>query len=201
MNVRPMLGELEVPGIQRIGVTQRRRLVDVPIPGLEGGLTQDLGAEAACLVVEGTLAGDERRDAFLESVRGIYDSGEPADFVADIVTATEIFQVMVVDLAVDEHAGSTDPFAYRLVLRQYVPPPEPPSGPDLGFDGLDDLDAALDLEAGDLFDLMELPELLSVPDLSDPTPPLRGILGEVGDALGNLGDLGSRMDALFGDGS
>ena len=117
-----MIGELEIPGIERIGADQQRRIVDIPVPGLEGGLSQDLGAESVIIVVEGSLAKDEAREGFLESVREMYDAAKPVDFVADIVTATEVFEVLVESIQVEEVAGTGSPFLYQLKLRQYIPP-------------------------------------------------------------------------------
>lgn len=196
-----MLAELDLPGIERIGAVQQRRVVEVQVPGFEAGLAQDLGAEAARIVIRGSLHGDSRRDEFLEPLRALYDAGEPVDFVADIITATEIHQVLVERLEVEEVAGSADTFEYLLLLRQYVPPPEPETGPglDLGFDALPEVDLGIELDALDLLDGLELPDLLSMPNLSDPTPPLRGVLDGVSGALGQLEGLGGAFDALFGE--
>jgi hypothetical protein len=69
MKIRPMIGEYEVPGIQRIGALERRQLATFEVPGLAGSFHQDLGRVATRVVIEGTLAGDDARDAFLEAVR------------------------------------------------------------------------------------------------------------------------------------
>lgn len=205
MNIKPMIGEFEVSGLERIGADQKRRLVDIPVPGLEGSLSQDLGSQSVRIVIQGSLSGDEARNGFLESAREIFDAGEPVDFVADIVTATEVFQVLIEGLEVEEIAGSTSPFQYQLLLRQYVPPPEPTSvsGFGEGFPGLDelgpDLELDLDLEAGDLFDIMEIPDLLSVPDIKDPTPPLKEVLGAVSSALEGLSGVAGDVDGVFGE--
>ena len=205
MNIKPMLAELDIPGIQRIGAIQARRVIDTPVPGLAGGLSQDLGAESARIMIEGSLAGDEPRDGFLESVRELFDAGEPVDFVADIITATEIFQVMIENLQVDELANSSNPFRYQLLLHQYVPPPEPETGGfGDGFPGVDelglDLDLGLDLEAENLFDVLEIPDLLSIPDFGDPTPPLNNVLEGVSSSLEGLGSISDDLSSLFGGG-
>lgn len=204
MNIKPMIGEFEIPGLQRIGADQRRRIVDIPVPGLAGGLSQDLGAQSALIIIEGSLATDEARDGFLESVREMYDAGEPVDFVADIVTATEVFQILIEHISVREVAGTQSPFLYQLNLRQYVPPPEPTTdnGFGDGFLGLDelglDLGLGLDLEAGDLFDLMEIPDLLSVPDFGDPTVPLATAMDGVRSSMGALDQMSTALESLFG---
>ena len=199
MKVKPMIGDYEVPGIQRIGTMERRHLVEVSVPGLEGSYHQDLGSAAIEIVIEGTLAGDEARDDFLSSVREKLNAGEPVDFVGDIATATEIVQVLVADLKVREVAGSADTFRYAMVLAQHVEPPTGAPGEDLGFGDLSDMEAGLDLEAGDLFDVMQVPDLLSaIPSISDPTPPLAGVLDGVKSALDGLSGVSGALTDLFG---
>src|SRR4051794_18979927 len=148
-----MLGEYEVPGIQRIGTAQARALVEIHVPGLDGSYHQDLGSRAATIVIEGTLAGDDPRDGFLASARAALDAGDPVDFVADILTATAVEKVHVADLRVAEVAGAADSFRYTLSLTQHTdPPPEPDAG-------LGDLADAIDAEAGSLFDALQVPDL------------------------------------------
>ena len=184
-----MIGEYEVPGIQRIGALERRQLATFEIPGLAGSFHQDLGMTAARIVIEGTLAGDEPRDAFLTAVREKLNAGEPVDFVADIATATEIEQVLITAFDVEEVAGSADAFRYRIALTQYVPPP-PPADPAL--------EAALELEAQALFDIAKLPEMMSAPDFGNPVPPLSGAIDGVKSALASLGSAGTQLNDLFG---
>ena len=133
-----MIGEFEVPGIQRIGTLEARHLVEVPVPGLEGSYHQDLGSAAVAIVIEGTLAGDDARDGFLQSVRDSFNAGEPLDFVADIVTATSVEKVFAADLDAAEVAGSSDTFRYRMVLTQYVEHGDVFDGGDRGANSLDD---------------------------------------------------------------
>jgi hypothetical protein len=186
-----MLGEFEVPGIQRIGTAQARALVEIRVPGLEGSYHQDLGSDAALIVIEGTLAGDDPRDGFLSSVREALDAGAPVDFVADILTATTIEQVHVANLQVTEVAGSADSFRYTLALAQFTPPPPDPAPADLAGD--------IAAEAGALFDALQVPDLLgSIPELSDPTPPLQGVLDGVSGALAPVADVSSALSELFG---
>jgi hypothetical protein len=190
MKIKPMIGEYEVPGIQRIGVVERRQLVPIEVPGLAGDYHQDLGMAAARIIIEGTLAGDEARDGFLEAVREKLAGGEPVDFVADIVSATEIEQVLIADLQVDEIAGSADTFRYAVTLAQYVEPPPPPADPAL--------EDALGQEAEELFDISKLPEMLSAPDFGNPVPPLSGTLDGARAALQSLSGVGPQLAELFG---
>ncbi len=169
-----MIGQWEPPAIERIEVVEGRRLARLPVPGLMGDLHQDLGTNSLTVAITGSLQGDERRSSFLEELRAAFLDGSPVPFVADITEASELEDVLIVGFELSEANEWGDEFRYRLELRQYVEPPEPP-----GL--LDDLaipDLA-DLAAG-LLNGLELPDLLgAIPDVADPTVPLQPALDEV----------------------
>ena len=62
------------------------------------------------------------------------------------------------------------------------------------------LEAALALEAQDLFDSGKLPELMSAPDFGNPVPPLRSTLDGAKAALQSLSGIGPALGELFGNG-
>jgi hypothetical protein len=182
-----MIGNWEVPRIERIATREQRRIARLSIPGLEGDLQQELGASSLTIEIIGSLHGDEARDQFLESLRQPFRAGDPVTFTADILTATELEQVLIEALDVEEVAGAADSFGYRIVLRQYVEPPEPPPL-------LDELGAELDAELGSLADLglggLELPDLLGdLPSLSNPVEPIQPALEGVRAATQGLSGL------------
>jgi hypothetical protein len=195
MKVKPMIGQYEVPGIQRIGATEDRRLIEIAVPGLQGSLTQDLGSGSVAIHIEGTLAGDDARDGFLDKVREIFKAGQPVDFVADITTATSVDKIMVADLRVQEVAGSPDSFRYAIVLTQFVEPPPPATG----FGDLSDVNAAVAAEAGQQFNAAQVPDLInSIPNFGDPTPPLKGTIDGVKTAIASLSSVQGALKGLFG---
>jgi hypothetical protein len=197
MKVKPMIGTYEVPGIQRIGTIEDRRVVEIPVPGLAGSYHQDLGSGAVALRIEGTLAGDDARDGFLGAVRPIYTAGDPVDFVADITTATQVQKVLLTDLAVVEVAGSADTVRYAIVLHQHVDPPPPAT--DNGFGDLSDVNAAVAAEGAANAAAMNVPDLVnSLPNLKDPTSPLKNTLNGVQGAIAGLSSVGSKLKDLFG---
>jgi hypothetical protein len=187
-----MIGEWSPSSIERIDARAGRRLARLGVPGLQGDLHQDLGAQSLTVVIEGSLQGDERRSAHLQALQEQFLAGEPVPFVADIVESSELEEVLVVGFEVGERNDGGDEFWYRIELRQYVEPPEPPGLLDL--DGLPDL---ADLAAG-LLDGLELPGLLgAVPDIADPTVPLQPALDQVREATAAVPDLlGSLRQAL-----
>ena len=195
MIVRPMIGEWEVPRIERIETAEARRISRLPVPGLLGDVQQDLGASSLAVEISGSLHGDEARDEFLSALRERFRAGEPVSFVADIVAATELEQVLIETLELEEVADAAGGFRYRMVLREYVEPPEPPGG-------LDELGAELALELDELaslgLDALNLPDLLGdLPALADPVPPLRPALSAVEAATGRIPDLLDGLRSRF----
>ena len=179
-----MIDGWEVPAIETIQSLEARRIARIPVPGLMGDLQQDLGASSAAVEIAGSLHGDDARDSFLEALRERHRAGEPVTFVADITTATELEEVMIEALEVQEVNEWSDSFRYRIVLREYVEPPPPPGLlDDLGGDFLDDLAGLADLA----LDGLELPGLLgAVPSLGDPVAPILPILDGVEAAVASL---------------
>lgn len=198
MNVRPVLGDWEVPRVDRIEADERRRLVELPVPGRAGSLYQDLSSAPTRIAIRGSIFGDEDRDEFLEELRGKFQAGEPVTFVADIVTATQVQYVVIETLEFVESGARPDELTYFIVLRESPPPPPPPDplgGLDAGL--LDDVGGFLDTITGAL-DVID--GLGSVPDLADPTPPLTSAVSGVTDAISTLeGALGPLVEILGSD--
>ncbi len=197
MKIKPMIGDYEVPGIQHIGTVEARRVVEIPVPGLEGGYHQDLGSGPVSVCIEGMLAGDDAENDFLGKVREIYNAGDPVDFVADIITATQLDKVLVTEMVLREVAGSANTFRYTVVLTQHVEPP--PSAAGLGFGDLSDVTAGIAAEAAAAAAAMNVPDLIStLPDLKDPTPLLKGTLDSVSSAVQDISAVGGQLKNVFG---
>ncbi|WP_405066981.1 hypothetical protein OG558_35860 [Kribbella sp. NBC_01510] len=195
MIVRPMIGDWELPCIERVELHQARRQVRLGVPGLLGDLHQDLGVESLAVTITGSLSGAETRSGFLEALQEQFRSGDPVPFVADIVESSELEDVVIVSFDVVETDEWVDAVRYRIVVRQYVEPPEPPPlVPELP---LDDLAGLADL-AGNLLDGLDLPALLGgVPALADPSEPIRPALGTARDAVADVPALlGGLREAL-----
>lgn len=190
-----MIGEWEVPRIERVGTVEGRRLARLSVPGLVGDLHHDLGRHSLAVEIEGSLHGDAERDDFLQKVREPFNAGEPLAFVADILAATELEQVLIEGLELRESNEGAGAFRYLIRLRQYVEPPEPPPPiDDLGADLGPELDLLADLG----LDGLELPGLLGdVPNLGDPTPPLQEALAGVGAAVAPLTDALASLGETF----
>jgi hypothetical protein len=190
-----MIGEWQIPRIERIETLERRRIARLPVPGLLGDAQQDLGASSLAVQISGSLHGDEARDDLLTSLRESFRAGEPVSFVADITVASELDQVLIETLELEEVNESADGFRYRIVLREYVEPPQAPGA-------LDDLGADLGVELDLLADLgldgLALPDILGdLPDLADPVAPLQPALDGVRQATEAVPDLLGPLRAAF----
>lgn len=188
-----MLDQWELPNVELVELSEERRLARLGVPGLDGDLHQDLGRHSLSVAITGSLSSATQRTDFLTALQPSFRAGTPLPFVADIVESSELENVVITHFDVTETTEWVDAVRYRIVLRQYVEPPEPPSPfGDLGLDLLDELG---DLAAG-LLDGLDLAGLLGgVPSLADPSEPLRPALDGVKSAVAALP---SALDGLRG---
>jgi len=195
MNTKPVLGDWEIPRIQKLRSDERRRIAELPIPGRAGSLLQDLNSAPTAIEIRGSLFSDERSD-FLGSVREKFRAGEPLTFVADITEATDIQYVMIESLVIEESSRFPDQIEYFLKLRESPPPPPP----DDLLGGIDDglLGLAEDFVDGVTDVLDAIDALANAPDFSDPSALLGGALDGVTGAVDQLSDIGGLIDGLFG---
>ena len=195
MLVRPIIGGWEPPRIDRIVAIERRRLATLPVVGLSGDLHQDLGRGAMAIEISGSLFGDEARDAFLKEVRERFLAGEPVDFVADIIKESKLEQALIEELAMQESAELADTFSYRIVLREYTEPPEPPGVGDFGLEL--ELDLGLLAELG--LDMLDLPAITAdIPPMSELLTPVREASETLKSTLGGADVLLKPLADLFG---
>lgn len=195
MTTKPVLGDWEVPRIQKLRSNQQRRIAELPVPGRAGSLLQDLNSAPTSIEIHGSLFAEERSE-FLTSVREKFQAGEPLAFVADITEATDIQYVMIESLVVEESSRHPEQIDYFLKLLESPPPPPP-------ADLLGDIDDGLLDMAGDFIDgvtdvLDAIDALSDIPDFSDPSALLGGALDNVTGAVGQLDEIGGMIDNLFG---
>jgi hypothetical protein len=195
VNVKPMLGDWEIPHIDWMGAVEQRSFVELDVPGRTLSLLQDMSTTPVAVGIAGSLYGDEARDGFLEDVRGRFRAGEPLTFVADIVTATELEHVVVETLRFEQSAERPEEIDYVIVLRQSPPPPPPPSP-------LGGLDAGLLGEAAGFLDtvtgaLDALDALGDIPDLGNPFPKLEPALDEVTAVAAGVGETVASLRGMF----
>lgn len=195
MTTKPLLGDWEVPRIQKLRSNEQRRIAELPVPGRAGSLLQDLNSVPAAIEIHGSLFADERSE-FLNSVREKFHAGDPLTFVADITEATDIQYVMIESLVVEESSRFPDQIDYFMKLRESPPPPPPPNLLGAIDDGL--LGLADDFIDGVTDVLDAIDALGDIPDFSDPSALLGDTLNGVTGAVGQLDEIGGLIDNLFG---
>ena len=196
MNVKPVLGDWEIPRIASLQSAERRAFVELATPGRVGSLFHDMNSAPTTIALHGSLYGDEARNTFLTAVRQRFKAGAPVTFVADILTATDVQYVVIETLHFQESGVRPDQTDYWIVLRESPPPPPPP-------DPLGGLDAGLLDQAGTFLDsvtgALDIIEALgNIPDLSDPTPPLQNALTQVEAATAGLSEVADALRELLG---
>jgi hypothetical protein len=195
--VKPVLGDWEIPRVAMMRTAEARKFAELPVPGRQGSLFQDLNAEPTLVEIAGSLFADEERSEFLTTVREKFRAGEPVTFVADITEATDIQFVVIDSMRFEQRADRPDEVSYHLTLRESPPPPPPPDplgGIDTGL-----LDEAAGFVDGVTDALDALDALANLPDFSDPTALLGGTLDQVTSALDELGGVSSAITELFGE--
>jgi hypothetical protein len=197
MAVKPVLGDWEIPRVAMMRTAEARKFAELPVPGRQGSLFQDLNAEPTLVEIAGSLFADEERSDFLTTVREKFRAGEPVTFVADITEATDIQFVVIDSMRFEQRADRPDEVSYHLTLRESPPPPPPPD--PLGGIDTSLLDEAAGFVEGVTDALDALDALANLPDFSDPTALLGGTLDQVTTALDQLGSVSSAITELFGE--
>jgi hypothetical protein len=121
---RPMLGEVELPLVQRLAIERDELLAQHSIPALEGDFFQDESRRSTRVRLDGIFTGDTAGES-VDKLRQAFRDGEPVSFTADITTATTLDKVMIERLTVRQLAGKSDRYDYAVELVEYVDPPKP----------------------------------------------------------------------------
>ena len=132
-----MLDDLELTQVQEIGTYDRRMLAEHKPPGMAGSLLQNLGRRPARVSLWGVATGDKALE-FTQKLDEKFRAGKPVPFVADIVTDSQIQQVLIDDVRFQDLAGKPERFGYVLTLLEFIEPVEPEVTSPLDGDLLDD---------------------------------------------------------------
>jgi hypothetical protein len=109
--------------VHNLKVEDKRSVVEHKIPGMEGGVLQDLGREPVQISFEGVIHGEEAKE-LLKNIRSKFKSGEAMPFASDLSGVADVTDVVIVDLEYNEISGSPNSYKYSVTLKEYQPPPE-----------------------------------------------------------------------------
>src|SRR3954469_19209875 len=90
----PLLGDIALTAVQRVGQRIDGGFVDLPVLGLAGHAQQRSGRPSHRVEILGVLHGHGALDE-LAALQRLATSGEETTFAADIVTALDLQQVVV----------------------------------------------------------------------------------------------------------
>ena len=146
--MQPMLDDLVLPQVQVIRTYDKRMLAEHRATGMDGSYLQNMGRRPACLMLAGIASGSDALE-FVETLDDKFNQGEAVTFITDIVADSQIEEMLIDDLKLEELAGKPNRFAYVLTLREHIKPLEPESVTALNEGILDDAIYLLeDLVAG-----------------------------------------------------
>lgn len=152
--MQPLLDDLALPQVQEVTTRDSRALAEHKPPGMEGSLFQNLGRRPTEVILRGVASGPDSL-TFVESLDARFRAGDPLPFIADIVADSEIEQMLIDDLRLEELAGKPQRYEYVLTLKSHIEPVEPDDASLLDSGILQDATSLIDVLAEGLD--LELP--------------------------------------------
>jgi hypothetical protein len=207
----PMIDDLELTAVQWVRQDTGQDFARHRIPGLQGTLHQRLGRASHRVVLSGLLVSDTAADD-LAALQRKASEGVEVTFTADVLTALEVQKMVVESLVVEQVVGPAGQFSYVVALAESPPLPAPAEGAgagiegvgDLGFEGLDDVLAGVDDQAGALTGALDtaldaaaaLADVAGLADLEGLGNPLTPLIAKVGEVDTVAGDLNQTLASL-----
>ncbi|MDI9609018.1 MAG: hypothetical protein QFX34_01905 [Candidatus Verstraetearchaeota archaeon] len=118
---------VEIRSVHEIQVSARRKVIELPVPGSQSNIFQDMGRHPRCLRLEGRLIGRGAPDT-LKTIRTKFNSGELIPFSSDLWAIEDITTVIFEGFSVRVHDGIPLEIRYTMLLREAKPPPEEGAG-------------------------------------------------------------------------
>ena len=169
MTVR--LGDIELTRLQAVDVDEARNLVEHRLPGGSGSVFQDLGRGALSLALNGILLGEQALPE-IETLRAAHADSTPLRFAADIAVGSELTEVIIEDLQIEQVPGHAFRYQFSMRVREWSEPPEPAGAATAAVDADVAADAATwNEEALEVGGALDSPGALG--ELLDGNPELR----------------------------
>jgi hypothetical protein len=111
----------EIRSIKSLNVQNKRIIGEQKTPSAYGSSIQDMGRNAAQIIVEGEFVGEGAKQGIAD-LRKKYKEGKPFEFVSDLGGLAGTNKVLVEELQIENVHGSLNHFKYSLNLREYIPP-------------------------------------------------------------------------------
>jgi hypothetical protein len=172
------LGNVVLTQLTQVSIQERAHIVQHPVPGLSGDLTQTLGRSSVVVSLRGIFYG-ESVGVELKQLRRTYLAHQPVDFFTEAVGEGYFTQVLITRLDVSQRVEFPNQFDFVCQVVEYVEPPEP-----VTTNPLASLDTELTAEAVAFMDdvqtsLQQVEELsnlaTTVPNFGNPAENLRSL--------------------------
>lgn len=113
----------EIRSVYNINISEKRRIVELRIPGMKGNVLQDLGRDPVRISFDGIFHGETAKED-LKSLRAKFKAGKPVSFLSSLSDIAEVTKVLIEELGVVDLSSVTNTYRYTIVLREYSPPQE-----------------------------------------------------------------------------
>jgi hypothetical protein len=117
----------EIRNVYNINIDARRSVVEHRIPGYDGSILQDMGREPVRVSFEGEFLGENAKES-MQDLWSKFRKGESISFSSDITGITDMTNVLIEELAIEDVGGMPNKFHYFVSLSEYTPPSQPEKG-------------------------------------------------------------------------
>ena len=99
----------------------RRSIVELDIPGSEGGMLQDMGAAPVVIYIVGEFVGKNAPTA-ISSLKSKFESSGTVNISSDISSMEDLRKVRIDQFSIEQIAGSVNRYRYHMILIEYIEP-------------------------------------------------------------------------------
>jgi len=110
-------GTLELRIVNDIAIVDKRSIVEIEIPGMEGNVLHDMGREPAVVIINGEIMGKNAKSV-VESLVAKSDEYKPCQLLTDMLRGIDIDKVIIENLSFQEREGAVDRYGYELILKE-----------------------------------------------------------------------------------
>jgi hypothetical protein len=111
----------ELRNVYNISVDMRRAVVEHRIAGSDTTVLQDMGRHPIKITFEGDLMGEKSKDS-LQDIWIKFRHGKPVPFSSDITGITDLTNVLIEELAIENIGGNPNRYHYFMFLAEFKPP-------------------------------------------------------------------------------
>jgi hypothetical protein len=107
----------EIRNISSFSVYGKRAIVELPVPGSEGNVFQDMGRNPTMISFEGELMGPNSVNT-LNNIKKKFELKKPVKFESDIALVSDITKVVIEKLSVHFTGGVSLQVNYSMALKE-----------------------------------------------------------------------------------